>query len=265
MTKTEQAVKNIHITDDAGAGKGGIHPLSRLLVTFFYILAVVSYQNDHLTGLLGMVLYLVIQCTWYAIPVKVVIKRIWPVLLLVSMVGIANPLLDQREYMMVANIRITYGMISMLTLMLKGIFCVMASCILIMKTGMVQICCALRILRVPKELVTLLLLMHRYMIVLVQEIERMQQAYKLRAPGQRGLHIRSWGSFAGLLLLRSMDRAQEVYESMKLRGFQGNLQVFSAECSKTASILYGFIWGTGILLFRIFPVFPIVGHVLAFL
>ena len=29
------------------------------------------------------------------------------------------------------------------------------------------------------------------------------------------------GSFAGLLLIRSIDRAQIVYESMLLRGFQG--------------------------------------------
>ena len=49
----------------------------------------------------------------------------------------------------------------------------------------------------------------------------MAQAYSLRAPGQKGIHISAWGSFLGQLLLRSMDRAQELYSSMELRGFRG--------------------------------------------
>ena len=47
----------------------------------------------------------------------------------------------------------------------------------------------------------------------------MTDAYHLRAPGQKGIHISAWGSFLGQLLLRSMDRAQELYSSMLLRGF----------------------------------------------
>ena len=49
----------------------------------------------------------------------------------------------------------------------------------------------------------------------------MIQAYSLRAPNQKGIHISAWGSFLGQLLLRSMDRAQELYYSMLLRGFRG--------------------------------------------
>lgn len=49
----------------------------------------------------------------------------------------------------------------------------------------------------------------------------MMQAYSLRAPRQKGIHFKAWGSFVGQLLLRSMDRAGVVYESMTLRGYQG--------------------------------------------
>ena len=42
-------------------------------------------------------------------------------------------------------------------------------------------------------------------------------AYALRAPGEKGIHFRAWGSLLGQLLLRSVDRAQLVYESMLLR------------------------------------------------
>ena len=47
----------------------------------------------------------------------------------------------------------------------------------------------------------------------------MTDAYHLRAPGQKGIHVSAWGSFLGQLLLRSMDRAQELYSSMLLRGY----------------------------------------------
>ncbi len=49
----------------------------------------------------------------------------------------------------------------------------------------------------------------------------MTLAYKLRAPGQKGIHVSAWGSFLGQLLLRSMDRAEEIYTAMKMRGFNG--------------------------------------------
>ena len=49
----------------------------------------------------------------------------------------------------------------------------------------------------------------------------MSEAYSLRAPGQKGIHISAWGSFLGQLLLRSMDRAEALYQSMLLRGFRG--------------------------------------------
>ena len=47
----------------------------------------------------------------------------------------------------------------------------------------------------------------------------MTDAYHLRAPGQKGIHFSAWGSVLGQLLLRSMDRAQELFASMMLRGY----------------------------------------------
>ena len=73
----------------------------------------------------------------------------------------------------------------------------------------------------PDILVTLLLLTYRYIGVMLEEVVIMSEAYSLRAPGQKGIHISAWGSFLGQLLLRSMDRAEGLYHSMLLRGFRG--------------------------------------------
>ena len=71
----------------------------------------------------------------------------------------------------------------------------------------------------PKMLVTLLLLTYRYVGVMTEELAVMTDAYHLRAPGQKGIQFSAWGSFLGQVLLRSMDRAQELYSSMLLRGY----------------------------------------------
>ena len=68
---------------------------------------------------------------------------------------------------------------------------------------------------------TVILLIDRYIYILGQEAERIMTAYKLRAPSQKGIHYKAWGPLVGQWLIRSMERAQIVYESMTLRGYQG--------------------------------------------
>lgn len=63
-------------------------------------------------------------------------------------------------------------------------------------------------------MVVVLLLTYRYLILLLQEGSRMSAAYALRAPYSKGIAFNAWGTLVGQLLLRSIDRAQTVYESM---------------------------------------------------
>lgn len=263
MNKTGQAARDIHRSDnvDHSRGlKGGLHPLSRVIVTFLYILMVVSFSVYDLMGLVSMVLYPLVHILWYEISVSVMLKRVWPVLLLTGAAGIAGPVMNQEVYTVLGDVTVTCGMVSMISLMMKGIFCVMASYILAVTAGIGQLCHALRILHMPEEIVMMVMLMHRYLMVLIKEVERMQVAYRLRAPDQKGLHPATWGSFVGLLLLRSMDRAEEVYESMKLRGFCGRMPVSSLKSNRQVSILYVLLWGICFLLLRMFPVFRMVGN-----
>lgn len=265
MSKLHSAIHNIHIVDGRSGKKrqsGSVHPLCRLLVVFLYAALVVSFDKYDLYGTAGMVLYLLVLGIWDEISMKDTFGRLWPVLLLVSMVGIANPLLDREIYGQVGNLIVTKGMISMGTLLLKGMFCVMASYFLIMKIGMDGVCYSLRCLHVPKEFVTVLLLIYRYLMVLLKEVERMMQAYKLRAPGQKGLHMKTWGAFVGQLLLRSIDRGETVYESMLLRGYRGE---FAGDCfgwKKGISFCYILFWAIVLIGIRMFPLFQMVGRLL---
>ncbi|MEQ8202062.1 MAG: energy-coupling factor transporter transmembrane component T, partial [Syntrophomonadaceae bacterium] len=108
------------------------------------------------------------------------------------------------------------------SIFIKCILTVAAGVLLIATTGMEELGAALRMLRVPRIFVLQLLLTYRYISVLGEETARMLRAYSLRAPGQKGVKLEAWGSFAGSLLLRSYDRAQRIYAAMCLRGFAGD-------------------------------------------
>ena len=69
----------------------------------------------------------------------------------------------------------------------------------------------------------------------------MTEAYRLRAPGQKGLHISAWGSFLGQLLLRSVDRGEELYGSMVLRGFRGEFHYAQVPPCRFSSVVYAVV------------------------
>ena len=78
----------------------------------------------------------------------------------------------------------------------------------------------------------------------------MRAAYSLRAPGQKGIHFRVWGSLVGMLLLRSMDRSETVYQSMTLRGFQGDFLYGRERRFSRNDYLYLFVSILAVLLIR---------------
>ncbi len=236
-----------------------LHPLCKLFVTVFYIAVTVSFPKYNFSGLVMMVLYPVIAFQVSGIPVGLCFYKLRIVLPLVCAVGLANPFWDHTPLMQLGTITVTGGFVSMVTLMLKGILSLMASFLLIATTSIDAICAALRKLHVPGILTTLLLLTYRYIGVMLDEVTVMTEAYSLRAPGQKGIHISAWGSFLGQLLLRSMDRAEELYGSMVLRGFNGNFFYADIPSFRFQDFLYAAACAAAFLCARTFDIPGLLG------
>ena len=221
MNKMDKALHELGEMDDLAAQDSPIHrlsPLAKLLTTIAYIVTVVSFHKYDLSGMAVMLLFPVLLFQISGIPVRTCFYK----LPLVMAVGLFNPFYDRAPLLTVGTLPVSGGVVSMLSLMLKGVLCLMASFLLIATTPIDSLCAALRRLHLPSMLVTLLLLTYRYVGVMTEELAVMTEAYQLRAPGQKGVHVSAWGSFLGQLLLRSMDRAQELYNSMQLRGYHGH-------------------------------------------
>ncbi|MGN0398828.1 MAG: cobalt ECF transporter T component CbiQ [Blautia sp.] len=262
MSKINHAIYEIHHMD-AMAQKdqwvNQIHPLVKLVLTIFYIVVTVSFSRYDIIGLGGMVVYPLAIFVLGDISIKDSLRRLRIVLPLVCVIGIFNPFFDKVPVVFM-GIHMNAGVLSMLTLMIKGIFSVLASYLLIATTSIEKICYALSLLHVPKIIVTQILLTYRYITVLLEEVNRITQAYALRAPNQKGIHFKAWGSLTGQLLLRSMDRAEVVYESMLLRGYRGDFKYMGQKVKlRMQDFLYLLFWTGVILLFRMKPILIIIG------
>lgn len=224
MSKLSNAIYEINYIDELSQRKtwiNSIHPLIKLLVTIIYISIVVSFNKYDLFGLVPMVLYIVIIFSISETPFLLSLKKIWVVLPIVCFVGIFNPFFDHSVYLSMGNWIITGGMVSAFTLIIKGVLTVFASYLLIATTNIEKLCYALRCLHIPDVFVTQILLTYRYITLLLGQAHTIMEAYSLRAPNQKGIRFKVWGSLIGQLLFRSIDRARDLYDSMVLRGYKG--------------------------------------------
>lgn len=264
MNKLEKALHELSEMDRLTAQSSPVHslsPLAKLLTTIAYIVVTVSFGKYQLSGLLMMVLYPLFMFPASGIEVRTCFYKLRIVLPLVMAVGLFNPIFDRVPMLRIGGVVVSSGVISMITLMLKGVFSLMASFLLIATTPIDSICAALRKLHVPSMIVTLLLLTYRYVSVLTEEAAVMTNAYMLRAPGQKGVHISAWGSFLGQLLLRSMDRAEDLYASMKLRGFEGEFRHAKTVKTEAKDILFFVLCTAVFIVFRFVNVASLIGRI----
>ena len=245
MSKINNAIFELHEVDEMAQKNtviNQIHPLIKVVITLIYIGIVVSYDKYDLFGLLPLFLYPLI--VFHLADIKIIksLKKLRMVLPIVCLVGIINPFLDHTYMISIGNIAITGGMISMLTLMIKGAYTLMASFLLIATTGIEKICYALRLLKIPTFIITQLLLSYRYLTVLMNEANTVFEAYTLRAPRQNGVVYKMWGSLIGQLLFRTIDRAENIYDSMILRGFNGEYLLTDRKKATSIDYIYLGLW-----------------------
>jgi len=267
MNRLQRAIAALHEADGEAVGRSSgsrIGPTARLIVCLGFLAVTMSFEKYNLSGLLSMSLYLIITGILEDISLRKGFSRLKYVFAVIFLLGIANLFYDRSVIMKIGSLSLTGGMLSMATLFFKGVFAVYGAYFLLLTVGIDRLCMTLRRLGVPKLMVTVLLLTYRYLIVLLKETERMMQAYELRSFGRRGIHIRAWGSFPGLLLLRSMDRASQVYDSMLLRGFDGEFawEMPEERAGRGIGILYAAGWLGLFGILRVLPVFRLTGALL---
>lgn len=80
-------------------------------------------------------------------------------------------------------------------------------------------------LGLPPSLIQMILLCHRYLFVLHEELRRMLRAMRVRGfvPGTNLATLRTTGNGLGMLFIRSFERTERVHAAMLCRGYRGQL------------------------------------------
>jgi len=262
MSNINDSIYAIRILDDLShcdTSIHKIHPIAKIITTVLYLIFVISFDKYEISGLMPFFLFPVLIFILAEIPFLPIFKRILLVLPFIVGVGIANPFFETQQISF-GDIEISIGWLTFLSIFIKGLLTVTASILLLATTGMDKIATSLIFLKVPRIFVLQLLLTYRYISVLMEETSRMMMAYSLRAPGQKGIAIKVWGSFAGQLLLRTFDRAQRVYQSMLLRGFDGEFHMGELpKTDKWKNFAFISIWSLFFILARIYNIPELIG------
>lgn len=200
------------------------NPLAKFLVTIAFILSVTSVSKYGLNQLILYFIYPIFILSAVDIPLRPLLQKMVVPMFMGASLGMLNPILDQNTLWISSSIGISAGWVSFLVLFLKSVLCIIAALILISTTPIEEVAGTLEYLHFPKLMIVQFLLMFRYITVLVDEFERALTAYSMRSGGESSLTANVWGSFIGQIFIRSSERSIRLYESMKLRGFNGDFR-----------------------------------------
>lgn len=202
-----------------------IDPRAKILATLCFIVAVVSFDRYTVSALLPFALFPVLMAGLGDIPLCMIARKVLFASPFAVMVGLFNPWLDQKPLLDLLGYPIAGGWVSFASILVRFCLTVAAALVLVASTGLPPICSGLMRLGVPQILTTQLLFLHRYALVIAEEASCMRLAHELRSGANGALPLAVYASLLGHLLLRSMARAQRIYQAMLCRGFDGEIRV----------------------------------------
>lgn len=222
-----------------------------------YVATASLLQRGAAVGFAGMLVLAVAGVVASRLPSVTVIKRAAPALFFATTMAL-SALLQARgqEYFAVHVLWLRvavgpYGVSRFLDILARSWLCALLIGVHVAVTPFSDTVAALRALRAPALLTSVLALVFRYLAVLLDEgrrIERARDARTLQRPSLRRLpsQTRVAGSMLGSLFLRSYGRSERVYQAMLARGFAGDFPSLSPLRWTRRDSLMAAVWGLGL-------------------
>jgi len=254
MASIHSAVLDLKRLDLLANGNSTIHRLdarAKVLVTLVFILCVVSQNRYELAALFPFFIFPAVIISLAGLPPLFILRKIILLCPFVLAVGIFNPFFDREILLQLGPLGISGGWISFASILTRSVLTVGAALVLLGVTGFSAVCQALERLGMPQVFAVQLLFLYRYIFVLAEESGRASRARELRSCGKKGLGIRSFGSLAGHLLLRTWQRAERIHMAMLARGFSGIFHVHRQPCFGATEFLFVFGWSAIFIFLRL--------------
>jgi len=214
--------------DELGRQDTPVHRIDarvKTVTTLLFIILVMSFSRYEVSALTPFFLYPVALLFLGQIPPRSLLMKILVAAPFALAVGLFNPFLDHRPVSAIGTMSISGGWLSFVSIMTRFLLTVSAALVLVACTGMHRLCAGLERMGVPRVFAVQLLFLYRYLFIIADEGSRMLRSIELRSAGSKHLRFRVYASLVGHLLLRSMARADRVYQAMLARGFDGQMRV----------------------------------------
>jgi len=144
------------------------------------------------------------------IPVVSIMKRTFIILPLILPVILLNSFFTDL------------GLEHSLIISMRAFLSVFSLILLVSVTSFADIMRTLSKWHFPKIMIMILSFMYRYFFLLIGEAEKMVRAVKLRSAGSKGISLfRIYTHILAILFIKSYERAEKVYHSMLMRGYDG--------------------------------------------
>ncbi len=157
------------------------------------------------------------------------------------------------------------GLIRFVSIVIRSWLSVQAAILLTATTQFPDLMHALRHLKVPSILISIISFMYRYLFVLVDEALRLLRAREARSArlvndGKHGGTVfwraKVTGNMVGQLFVRSFERSDKVYNAMLARGYRGQLLTMNPHVMTRRDWLF---LGLGLVLI---VALQLIGHIL---
>jgi cobalt/nickel transport system permease protein len=247
-------VHELRALENLSAGKTMIHrlhPLVKIISAFVFIVTVASFGRYEFQRLVPYVFYPFVMMAFAELPYKVLLTRVAIALPFCLFAGISNVIFERETAFTIGGIAVSYGVVSLATILLKMYLCVMAVLILIATTPFTELTAQLRRMRMPMIFVMVFETTFRYISVLLEEVHSMIIAYKLRSGVKKAIDMKHMGTFVGQLVLRGFDRAERVHMAMRCRGYSLNSVPAAPRKLKASDILLLLVVCLPVILLRV--------------
>lgn len=201
----------------------------KIIITLVFLFFLISTASGHYYILMLYFILSILIAILFKPDFILLIKRTLLLFLFPFFISIFIPFANKGEILFTLNldffdITITdNGITIFLTVLLKSFISILILSSLVISTSDIELLSGLRKIHVPAVIVTIIFIMYRYFFVLKEDSNTGQLAIKSRVFKRSYKTLSKRLTFlAGNLLIRSFDRAENIYKSMESRGFDGN-------------------------------------------
>lgn len=236
--------RNSILTSGTGAARRKIFtPTLKILLAFIYVCFAVSFPKYDMAGIMMFASLPLAALIASSKDIFKSLKNSLAAVPIALVIGAANLWFERATMLDFGIVKISAGEISLAVLCAKAWACAAAAVAFSQCASESEMAKGLVALKIPCPIALQISLTMRYIPIIAEQARQVLRAYSLRSAHASGAaKITDWPKLAGSLLLRSLDRASNIYSAMRARGFE-------AKCSQTTR---GQIMASDILISALF-------------